>query len=109
MVTLPPLPDGAPGTRLATWLRAWAVAVAPRPLVLFVDEADVLLGEPMVNFLRQLRSGFHLRPGQFPASIALVGMRDLRDYLSAAKDGASVNPGSPFNIKAASLTLRGFT
>jgi hypothetical protein len=35
-------------------------------------------------------------------------MRDLRDYLAQAKDGRAVNPGSPFNIKAASITLRNF-
>jgi hypothetical protein len=41
--------------------------------------------------------------------VALVGMRDLRDYLTMAKGGAAVNPGSPFNVKKASLTLRSFT
>jgi hypothetical protein len=35
-------------------------------------------------------------------------MRDLRDYLTAAKDGSPANPGSPFNVKAASVTLRNF-
>ena len=42
-------------------------------------------------------------------SIGLIGMRDLRDYLSYAKDGSPLNPGSPFNIKSRSLTLRNFT
>ncbi|MBM4365425.1 MAG: ATP-binding protein [Deltaproteobacteria bacterium] len=106
----PPEPRGAAaGERLAHWLEAWAMALAPRRLVLLLDEVDVVTGEAMVSLLRQLRSGFHLRPGRFPASIALVGMRDLRDYLAAAKDGVPVNPGSPFNIKAESLTLRNFT
>lgn len=105
----PGVGDAAPGTRLTSWLGQWAKSVAPRPLVLFRDEADVVRGEPVVNLLRQLRAGFHVRPGRFPASIALIGMRDLRDYLTAAKDGAPVNPGSPFNIKAESLTLRNFT
>ncbi len=102
-------PSAAPGTRFSAWLQAWAEAVAPRPLVLFLDEADVVRGEALVNLLRQLRAGFHLRPSHFPASVALVGMRDLRDYLAAAKDGTPVNPGSPFNIKAKSLTLPAFT
>ncbi|MBM4364571.1 MAG: ATP-binding protein [Deltaproteobacteria bacterium] len=106
----PPAPPGAaPGTRLAAWFQAWASAVAPRSLVLFLDEADVVTGVPMVNLLRQLRSGFPDRPGGFPASVALVGMRDLRDYLTASKDGVPVNPGSPFNIKSESITLRNFT
>ncbi|AEF81710.1 hypothetical protein [Leadbettera azotonutricia] len=48
----------------------------------------------------RLRSGFAERDiGKFTVSIALVGMRDIKDYLTAAKDGTPVNPGSPFNIK----------
>ena len=105
----PPVVPGVPGNRLRPWLRAWAAALHPVPLVLFLDEADVVTGPPLVSLLRQLRAGFQERPGGFPASIALIGMRDLRDYLLAAKDGAPVNAGSPFNIKSASLTLRGFT
>jgi hypothetical protein len=64
----------------------------------------------MVSFLRQLRSGFGERePGSFPVSLALVGMRDLKDYLVSAKDGKPVNAGSPFNIKADSALLSNFT
>ena len=47
--------------------------------------------------------------GRFPVSIGLIGMRDLRDYLTAAKDGSTVNPGSPFNVKAGWLTLKNFS
>lgn len=97
------------GERLAHWLTAWSRAMAPRPVVLLIDEADVVSGPAMISLLRQLRSGFHLRPDSFPSSVALIGMRDLRDYLASARDGTSQNPGSPFNIKAASLTLRDFT
>jgi hypothetical protein len=97
------------GSRLVAMLREWSVRVAPHPLVLLLDEADVVSGPALVSLLRQLRAGFHERPGHFPASVALVGMRDLRDYLAEAKGGVPVNPGSPFNIKAASLTLRNFT
>lgn len=99
----------APGGRLRGWLRAWCRALGA-PLVLLLDEVDVLAGAPLVNFLRQLRAGFPERlAGNFPASVALIGMRDLRDWLTAAKDGERVNPGSPFNIKVASLTLDNFT
>ncbi|MBM4366072.1 MAG: ATP-binding protein, partial [Deltaproteobacteria bacterium] len=105
----PPAPSGVEGNRLRPWLRAWAAALHPVPLVLFLDGTDSVTGAPLGSLLRQLRAGFQERPRGFPSSVALIGLRDLRDYLSAAKDGASVNPGSPFNIKAASLTLRGFT
>ncbi len=112
-VEVPPpasVQDDATGARLGHWLTLLAQAAAPRPVVVILDEADVVRGLPVVNLLRQLRNGFIGRGvGTFPVSVALVGMRDLRDYLAHARDGAPVNPGSPFNIKSASITLRGFT
>jgi len=78
-----------------------------RPLALFLDEVDSLYGEGLLSLLRQLRDGFPHRPQDFPTSIALVGLRDVRDYVLLA--GGSGGPGSPFNIKTASLTLRNFT
>lgn len=97
------------GQRLRMYLRAWAAKVSA-PLVLLLDEADIVSGPALVSLLRQLRAGFMDRGlGQFPVSVGLIGMRDLRDYLTQAKDGSPVNPGSPFNIKPGSLTLRNFT
>jgi hypothetical protein len=56
--------------------------------VVLFDEVDVLQDQAMVSFLRQLRGGFAMRGvGTFPVSMALVGMRDLRDYLIRSKDG----------------------
>jgi hypothetical protein len=73
------------------------------------DEVDVLQGEPLISFLRQLRGGFAGRgAGKFPSSIALVGMRDLKDYITASKGGVPPNPGSPFNIKSDSASLSNF-
>ena len=78
--------------------------------MLLLDEADTISGPALISFLRQLRAGFTDRGvGKFPTSVGLIGMRDLRDYLTHAKDGVPVNPGSPFNVKKASLTLRNFT
>ncbi len=107
----PPGDAGAAvGSRLNGLLGRWAAALGEVPLILLLDEADVITGEAMISFLRQLRDGFAGRNvGVFPTSIALVGMRDLRDYLTLAKDGVMINPGSPFNVKKASLTLRNFT
>lgn len=108
----PPHPssvDGvAVGQRFGAWLSAWSEVVAPRRVVLLLDEADTVTGPAVVNLLRQLRGGFNRRPDRFPASIALIGMRDLRDYITEAKEGVQVNPGSPFNIKASSITMRNF-
>ncbi len=101
--------DHEPGSRLRQWLAAWCAEQSPRPVTLLLDEADVVSGPAMVSLLRQLRAGFLERPDRFPASVALIGMRELRDYLTQAKDGRPVSAGSPFNVKAESITLRDFT
>jgi hypothetical protein len=91
-------------------MQRWSELIAPKPLVILFDEVDVLEGEALISFLRQLRSGFASRGvGKFPVSVALVGMRDLKDYITAAKGGVAPNPGSPFNIKADSAVLSNFT
>jgi hypothetical protein len=98
-----------PGTRLRAWLQAWCESAPSAAMVLLLDEADVVSGPALVSLLRQLRAGFADRgPGRFPTSVGLIGMRDLLDYLTQSKDGVPVNPGSPFNIKAASITMRNF-
>ncbi|MDR3244270.1 MAG: PD-(D/E)XK nuclease domain-containing protein [Elusimicrobiota bacterium] len=99
----------APSSMLNDILVNWAQLVAPKPLIVLFDEVDVLVGDTMISFLRQLRDGFAGRGiGKFPISIALVGMRDLKDYITAAKGGVKPNPGSPFNIKADSAVLANF-
>ena len=106
----PPIPAASPASILATMLSDWSALVAPKPLVVLFDEVDVLQDQAMVSFLRQLRGGFPTRGvGSFPVSVALVGMRDLRDYLVQSKNGVPLNPGSPFNIKEDSATLSLFT
>jgi hypothetical protein len=107
---VPSAGDDKPESQLNSILSNWAKLTAPRPLVVLFDEVDVLMGETMISFLRQLRDGFAKRGvGAFPVSIALVGMRDLKDYITAAKGGIPPNPGSPFNIKEDSATIGNFT
>ncbi len=108
---VPELPhDVSAGASFGAVLRRWAELTAPRKLIVFFDEVDVIAGPAMVSFLRQLRGGFAGRgAGAFPVSVALVGMRDLRDYLVSSKDGRLLNPGSPFNIKHESATLGNFS
>jgi len=106
----PSLGTEQPQSQLGAILRNWSVLVAPKPLVVLFDEVDVLEGETLIAFLRQLRDGFAQRGvGKFPVSVALVGMRDLKDYITAAKGGIAPNPGSPFNIKADSAVLSNFS
>ena len=63
----------------------------------------------LVSVLRQLRDGYPRRPRGFPQSLALVGLRDVRDYKVAAGGSGRLGTASPFNIKVESLTLRNFT
>jgi hypothetical protein len=107
---VPELSFEQPELLLYQTMRKWAELVAPKPLVVLFDETDVLEGDALISFLRQLRSGFVERGiAKFPVSIALVGMRDLKDYLVNSKDGTAVSPGSPFNIKEDSAVLGNFS
>ncbi|MDR2145960.1 MAG: ATP-binding protein [Tannerella sp.] len=82
-----------------------------KPLVIFFDEADCLSEDMLISFLRQLRDGFVNRSiAPFPQSIALVGMRNLRDYKARIRENReTLGTASPFNIIRESLTLRNFT
>ena len=69
-------PDGALTEVLSRWTEA-----DPRPLVVFIDEIDTLVGDTLLSVLRQLRAGYTLRPDAFPQSVILCGVRDVRDAL----------------------------
>ena len=88
-----------------------AAAASAKPLVVFFDEVDCLSDDTLVTFLRQLRDGYITRKASpFPASIALVGMRDIRDYKARIRpDGQTLGDASPFNIITEDLTLGNFT
>ena len=97
-----------PENRLTAYLQAWSRR-CPRPVVLFLDEIDALRNSTLLAVLRQLRTGYPERPLRFPQSIALVGLRDVRDYrIRLREDEASLGTASPFNIKVESITLRNF-
>lgn len=97
-----------PGQQIQSALRDWAKA-SPRPLVVLIDEIDALRDETLISVLRQLRSGYPSRPQAFPQSLALIGVRDVRDYKVASGGSTRLNTASPFNIKVKSLTLQNFT
>ena len=100
--------DTTPGSQIGTALGNWA-RVSSRPLVIFIDEIDSLGDRTLISVLRQLRSGYPYRPIGFPHSLALVGVRDVRDYKFASGGSGRLNTASPFNIKLESVTLRNFT
>ncbi len=97
----------APGQRIRDNLRSWARTVK-HPLVLFIDEIDSLQNDTLISVLRQLRDGYRNRPENFPSSVGLIGLRDIRDYKVASGGSDRLNTASPFNIKVSSITLRNF-
>ena len=102
------LEQSGPNSALNAALTLWA-EVNPKPIVLLIDEIDSLVGDTLISVLRQLRAGYDKRPGQFPQSIILCGVRDVRDYrLHSAREKAIITGGSAFNIKAESLRLGDF-
>jgi hypothetical protein len=101
-------PDWSGCLSIGQALKLWSESCS-RPIVLFIDEIDALQDEALVSVLRQLRDGYPRRPKGFPQSLALVGLRDVRDYKVAAGGSRRLGTASPFNIKVESLTLRNFT
>ena len=93
---------------LTTYLRRLSENL-PKPIVLFIDEIDALVGDSLVSILRQIRSGYADRPAAFPQSIVLCGVRDVRDYRIVLSNQDIVTGGSAFNIKAKSLRLGNFS
>ncbi|MBR1804437.1 MAG: ATP-binding protein, partial [Muribaculaceae bacterium] len=91
-------------TMLSAFLSKFSKALS-KPLVLFIDEIDSLVGDSLVSVLRQLRAGYARRPAAFPQSIVLCGVRDVRDYRIVLSNQDIVTGGSAFNIKATSLRL----
>jgi len=94
---------------LFKYLTDWS-QLQSKAILLFIDEIDSIWDDILIITLRQLRNGFQFRPKNFPASIALVGLRDIREYKNKVKalDG-EMGSGSPFNVKAESFFLKNFT
>lgn len=104
----PPWPDAPEGSRIRRALQAWAEACS-RPLVVFLDEIDALEGETLLSILRQIRDGHADRPEHFPWSLAVIGMRNVRDYKIASGGADRTHSASPFNVATEAMTLRNFT
>lgn len=97
-------PHGALNQLLTLWARQ-----SEKPLILLLDEIDALVGDTLISVLRQLRAGYPERPANFPQSIILCGVRDVRDYrIQASSEKSVITGGSAFNIKAESLRMGNF-
>jgi predicted house-cleaning noncanonical NTP pyrophosphatase (MazG superfamily) len=82
-----------------------------KPLIIFFDEADCLSNGALISFLRQLRIGYINKDDvPFAHSIALVGMRNIRDYKAKIReDKETLGSASPFNIVTKIFNLENFT
>ncbi|MDR0893830.1 MAG: AAA-like domain-containing protein, partial [Prevotellaceae bacterium] len=96
------------GSLLSGYLSRLSQAL-DRPLIIFFDEIDALVGDSLVSILRQIRSGYEDRPAAFPQSVVLCGVRDVRDYRIVQSNQEIITGGSAFNIKAKSLRLGNFS
>ncbi len=97
-----------PHLALKRVLARWASADS-KPVILFLDEIDAVVGDTLISVLRQLRAGYRDRPRWFPQSVILCGVRDIRDYrIFSEEKGFHITGGSAFNIKAESLRLGDF-
>jgi hypothetical protein len=85
--------------------------ILDKPLIIFFDESDCLSNGTLISFLRQLRDGFVSRANiPFIHSIALVGMRNIRDYKAKIRDDKeTLGSSSPFNIVSETFNLSTFT
>ena len=106
---IPALRPPSPGLDVKAFLSLLSEK-SEKPLVVFFDEVDCLSDDTLVTFLRQLRDGYVTRRiSPFPASIALVGMRDIRDYKARIRpDNQTLGSASPFNIIKRDLTFSNF-
>jgi len=82
-----------------------------KPLIILFDEVDCLSEGTLISFLRQLREGYVTKDMYpFVHSIALVGMRNIRDYKAKIRpDSQTLGSASPFNIVSETYTLQNFT
>ena len=102
------LAEDQPQGVLTQFLAQWA-ELSEKPIVLFLDEVDALVGDTLISLLRQIRAGYAQRPQAFPQSLVLCGLRDIQDYRIHRSDGEIITGGSAFNIKAKSLRLGNFS
>ena len=90
----------------------WLAERVKKPFVVFFDEVDCLERDVLIAFLRQLRNGriSCTAPNTFPVSMALIGLRNIRDYkMFVRPEGQSTGEASPFNVITEAMTISLFT
>lgn len=104
----PANPVDEPFRNLYNYLHHWC-GLQKKPIVLLIDEFDVLIDDVYISTLSQLRDGFQARPKYFPSTIALVGRHDIKDYKRYNCKNYRSGKGSPFKVTAESLLLENFS
>ena len=90
----------------------WLAQRAGKPFVIFFDEVDCLERDVLIAFLCQLRNGriSCTAPNSFPVSMALIGLRNIRDYkMFVRPQNKSTGEASPFNVITKAMTISLFT
>ena len=101
-----------PSTSVVKDTLKWLSERVKKPFVVFFDEVDCLERDVLIAFLRQLRSGRIgcTDPYTFPVSMALIGLRNIRDYkMFVRPEGQSTGEASPFNVITEAMTISLFT
>ncbi|MCX6276817.1 MAG: AAA-like domain-containing protein [Bacteroidetes bacterium] len=106
--------ENADTTEISTLIKsslASYCSMLDKPLIIFFDEIDGLQNGTLITFLRQIRDGYITRPEiPFVHSIALVGMRNVKDYKSKLRDNKqTLGSASPFNFITEALTVKNFS
>ena len=104
--TWPDTLEQAPEVALLRVVGDWCRA-SPKPLVLLLDNVDVLVGDTLLSVLLQLRTGYIERPTGFPQSVVLCGVHDIRHHRFCFDSEAI--PPNPFSMMAKWLRLGDFT
>ena len=101
-----------PSTSVVKDTLKWLSERVKKPFVVFFDEVDCLEFGVLVSFLRQLRNGRIgcTAPNSFPVSMALIGLRNIRDYkMFVRPQNQSTGEASPFNVITKAMTISLFT
>jgi len=101
-----------PSTSVVKDTLKWLSERVKKPFVVFFDEVDCLERDVLIAFLRQLRSGRIgcTDPYTFPVSMALIGLRNIRDYkMFVRPQNQSTGEASPFKVITETMTLSLFT
>ena len=96
------LAEDQPQGVLTQFLAQWS-ELSEKPIVLFLDEVDALVGDTLISLLRQIRAGYAQRPQAFPQSLVLCGLRGTFRTIAST---AAMARSSPEAVRSTSKRNR---